>query len=130
MTTARTFPHPVPGDVVALAGCIGGAHYRYHDELQLHEGIAAALAAAGVAVQREVHLGDRCRIDILAPGGIGIEVKVDGQPVAVWRQLQRYARRPGIRTLLLVTTRARHAAGAPTALAGVPLTVLVLRGGL
>ncbi|GGM23178.1 hypothetical protein ACFFX1_10675 [Dactylosporangium sucinum] len=117
-------------DVAALAIRIGSARYRYRDELQLHDGIAAVLAAGGVTARREVPLGDRCRIDFLVAGGIGIEVKVDGEAFAVWRQLQRYARRPDIRALLLVTTRARHAAGAPAVLGDVPVTVLVLRGGL
>lgn len=113
-----------------LAAIIRRHRYRYANETELQTGIAAVLADAGVNVRREVRLSDRDRIDLFTPAGIGIEVKVDGQHRDVWRQLRRYAATGQLRELLLVTTRARHVIDAATHLGPVPVTVLLLRGGL
>jgi hypothetical protein len=90
------------------------------------------LATAGIPVEpeeREVRLGGADRIDFLFRSGLGIEVKVKGQATAVWRQLRRYAvHNDRVRALLLVTTIARHAAGSPADLDGVPVHTYVLRG--
>lgn len=118
-------------DLATLAATIAGARYRYARETDLHAGIAAVLTRAGIGPVREVRLTAAERIDLFLPAaGVGIEVKVDGQAGAVWRQLRRYAACPQIRALLLVTTRARHQLDAPAAIDGIPVRVLVLRGGL
>lgn len=104
------------------------AQLQYISEDQLQQGIAAALAGAGIAATREVRLSDGVsRIDLLA-GDVGIEVKIDGRTVEVARQLARYAQCPEISTVVLVTTRARHA-GIPDQLAGKPVIVCSLIGG-
>jgi hypothetical protein len=77
--------------------------FRYTDEDQLQEGIAAVLEQAGLEPQREVRLGARDRIDIVV-GGIGIEVKVAGSVAATFEQLQRYAEHDEIEALILVTS--------------------------
>lgn len=116
----------------AVVEAITRGRFSYRNELQLHDGIVIALNTAGIPVDasmREVRLSVGERIEFLL-AGLGIEVKVDGPTHAVWRQLARYAASDQVRELLLVTTRARHAVGAPTELRGKPVTVLVLRGGL
>lgn len=120
-------------DGPTVAALLGRARFRYRDEIELHDGIAACLTEAGIpvdATDREIRLSARDRIDFLLPGGLGIEAKVAGRPGDVWRQITRYAQHPRVRSLLLVTTRARHAVDAPTTINGKTITVCVLRGGL
>ena len=112
--------------VARVAAVIGSNRYRYSDEHQLHDGIAQALAAAGVTAVAEARLSAADRIDFLV-GTVGIEVKVGGSPAAVARQLRRYAASPGIEALILVTNRARHR-GLPAELGSVPLRVVWLSG--
>lgn len=128
MTTA-----PVDMQLQQIVDALARARFRYVHEHELHDGIAALLESIGIPVgdaDREVTLSRQDRIDFLLPSGIGIEVKVDGGPRDVWRQLGRYATHDRIQALLLITTRARHAVGAPTTLHGTPVRVAVLRGGL
>jgi hypothetical protein len=101
--------------------------YRYCDEKQLHEGLAGALSAAGYTVEREVPLTAADRIDLLV-GRVGIEVKLAGATPSVLRQLQRYARSDRLDSLLLVTTRTRHAQ-LPDHVGGKRLIVVSLLGG-
>ena len=110
-----------------IAAVIMANRYVYRDEKQLHDGIAAALTAHGHRVAREVALTNRDRIDLLVDR-VGIEVKVDGQPAAVARQLQRYAHSNQLDALILVTNRARHTQ-LPNTLAGTPLVIASLLGG-
>lgn len=97
------------------------------DEAAFQEGVAAALAARGVAFTREFALSaGRGRIDFYLPDDrIGLELKVQGSPSDVARQLQRYALAPEIDALVLVTARARLGALPPT-IGGKPLAVAAL----
>jgi hypothetical protein len=112
-----------PGQIAVV---IKGQRYRYADEARLQEGIAGALAAAGIDAEREVHLAGRDRIDFMA-GSLGIEVKIAGQPADVARQLARYAKSPEVTELMLVTTRARHRS-VPREIGGKPVYVVLLSG--
>lgn len=109
-----------------VAGILEGSRFRYADEEQLQEGIEAALVASGVIPVREVRLTPRDRIDLMV-GGIGIEVKVGSDAAAVLRQLRRYAASPEVTSLILVTSRARHAA-IPDEIDGKPVRVVSLLG--
>jgi hypothetical protein len=110
----------------AIAAVIKGQSYRYSDETALQEGIAGALAQAGIPATREVHLTAADKIDFMA-GPVGIEVKVAGQPAAVTRQLRRYATSDDVAELMLVTTRAAHRS-VPRELAGKTVHVVWLSG--
>ncbi|RNL66272.1 hypothetical protein EFK50_01195 [Nocardioides marmoriginsengisoli] len=105
-----------------------GYRYAYTDEHALHRGIDAALTVAGIQFVPEVNLSSRDRIDYVA-GTVGIEVKVKGSTAALRRQLTRYATHPTIQQLLVVTTLRRHRE-LPTSISGIPVTVLVVGGGL
>jgi hypothetical protein len=109
-----------------VAAVIKAQRYRYSGEAQLQEGIAGALAAAGITAVREVHLAGPDRIDFMA-GALGIEVKVAGQSASVARQLARYAKSPEVEELMLVTTRARHRS-VPREIGGKPVHVVLLSG--
>ena len=115
-------------DVARITRAIAGHRYRYASESELQDGLAEVLAAAGVAFEREVQIGDAGRIDFLADGGVGLEVKVGGSLAAATRQLHRYAASAEIEALVLVTGRGRLAA-LPSTIGGKPLEVVDLSGG-
>lgn len=96
--------------------------FRYADEDQLQEGIAAVLEGAGLEPQREVRLGDRDRIDLMV-GSIGIEVKVAGSVSSAFEQLQRYAEHEEVDALILVTSRYQRL---PDKAGGKPLSTISL----
>lgn len=85
---------------------LSGKRYRYHNEVALHEGLAAALDEAGIDYQREVHVTGG-RIDFVVDD-VGIEVKVNGSPDALRRQIVRYAADDRFTTFLVVTTKPVH----------------------
>ncbi|WP_416358181.1 hypothetical protein ACLNGM_09845 [Aureimonas phyllosphaerae] len=72
-------------------------------EARLQAEIGAALVAAEIPATAEHRLDQRNRIDFFADG-IGIEAKIGGGRLAVWRQLERYAAFPDITALVLVGT--------------------------
>jgi hypothetical protein len=81
--------------------------FRFGTELDLQDGIEAALTAANVEFLREHRLGTD-PIDFLVAGGIGIECKIDGGPSAVIAQLVRYSQSPDVEALILATSRHTH----------------------
>lgn len=91
----------------AIKGALTAASFHINDEAELHRAIGRVLTEAGIAHEHEVSLAPRERIDFLA-GDVGLEVKVDGTIASIFRQLQRYAQSPRVRTLLLVTPRLRY----------------------
>lgn len=107
-------------------------------EADLQAQVAAALAAAGVEVNREV-LAERGRYDILARtrgARVVLELKLRASAPAVERQAQRYALTADVDAVAVVTTSARlarelerpgHALGVDT-LGGKPFAVIALRG--
>jgi hypothetical protein len=116
----------VPDPTAAVvAEAIERFRFRYSSEDQLQEGLAGALAAAGIVAEREVRLGPRDRIDLLA-GRVGIEVKVKGAASDVARQLARYASSDRVDELVLVTTRSSHWR-VPRTVNGKPVVVVPAR---
>lgn len=95
-------------------------------ESDAQEQIAAALRGAGIECEREVRLGERDRVDILA-GRIAIEVKT--KPVSgstLWRQVQRYAGHDEVEAVVVASTLYRNVAGLPEELAGTPIIPVVI----
>lgn len=111
-----------------LAAAIRCHRYRFSSEIGLQDGIALVLGDAAIAVQREVRLSFRDRIDFLA-GDVGIEVKVKGSFSSVVAQLLRYTTHDRVAALILVTDRTQLS-GMPAILGGKPLAVVNLLGGL
>lgn len=70
---------------------------------------------------REAILGPGDVVDFLVED-VAVEVKVDGSPMEVTRQLHRYAGHDAVAALVLVTTRAKHR-GLPPTLRGKPVAV-------
>jgi len=102
-----------------ICAALRGVQFHSCDEKELQDGIAQRLAAAGVVFLREAILSPGDRIDFFI-GSIGVEVKVDGSLSQVLRQLWRYAQRPEISALILITSRAKHGP-IPPAMNGKPV---------
>lgn len=107
-----------------LAALLHSHRYTWNNEAELHKHLAAVLTEAGHTVQREVTVAPRCRIDLVVDR-TGIEVKVNGTPETVARQLQRYAHSDDLDALVLATTCVRHRV-IPAELGGLPITVVNL----
>jgi hypothetical protein len=115
-------------DLAAVTAALTANRYHHVDEHGLQAGLADALDAAGLGFEREVRLTPADRIDFLVDR-VGIEVKVQGSPTVVMRQLLRYAHSDRLDALVLVTTRRRHR-GLPRTVGRLPLTILDVGGGL
>lgn len=120
--------HPVCQTVATI---VASRRLPFGDEIACQDVIASLLTTAAIAFEREYRLGPRNRIDFYLPASkVGIEVKVQGSPSDVLRQLERYALSDAIAALMLVTGR-RTLSQLPTALHGKPLvSVATWRGGL
>lgn len=94
-------------DAVAVIEAIRRYRFRWNSERDLQDGIEVALKRGGFAYERERSLEMAGIVDFLVAGGVAVEVKVDGSPVDVLRQLIRYADRPEVRAVVLVTAQRR-----------------------
>lgn len=104
-----------------LAAALAGFRYRYQDEAELQAGLAEVLGRGPRLsqvigrVDREHRLDARSRIDFLVTSRsgrrYGVEVKMQGSPTALRRQLWRYAEFPAVEGLLLVCGRRALLAG-------------------
>lgn len=111
-------PDPLP-----ILVCLRAVRADLSNEKRAQADLAGALAAAGIAVEREVRLAPGDIIDLLC-GDIGIEVKLKGaRKRAVWAQLERYARHDRIAGLILASNLAM---GLPASAGGKPLWFLPL----
>ena len=92
-------------------------------EYDLHRLVMDALEARGIAVEHEVPLAPRCRIDLMC-GGVGIEIK-RGKPqrARLVEQLTRYARCDRVEELILVAERS---VDLPRSICGKPLRIICL----
>jgi hypothetical protein len=81
--------------------------FNFSTEKDLQTGVAVALTDFGIPFEREVVLSPKDRIDFLLPGGLGLEVKLEGSISALTRQLHRYAQLEAITELAIVVTRTR-----------------------
>lgn len=77
-------------------------------EAAMQDTIERILKSEGIKYSREHVFSPRDRIDFLI-GRIGIECKVDSSKAVVAAQLLRYAERPEVDALILVTSRHTHA---------------------
>lgn len=100
------------------------SRYRINAETEatFQAGVERVLVAEGISYLREVQIGKRDRIDFLAVGGVGIELKTQGSESEVLRQLLRYAGCKQVKSLVLCTTRAAHMQ-LPRMLLGKPLAI-------
>lgn len=118
------------GTVDRISKALRARVLRFDNEKDLQEAIALVLLKETVSFEREKALGGELGvIDFLVAGGVGVEVKIDGNPTAVAAQLLRYARSPEIRGLVLVTAKA-SLGRLPSKVGGKPFFAVPLWEGL
>src|SRR5215510_3383221 len=83
---------------------ICGYRYITGNEIDLQDGLSRVFDLNQVTYVREYDLGPNSgRIDFFLPDSrIGVELKVQGSPTGVLRQLYRYTLSPSIDSLILV----------------------------
>lgn len=114
-------------DAESIAALLVAFRFRGRAEADVQEAIAQILGDAFAdQVQREVELGKENRIDFIV-GKVGIEVKVGGSSIDVYRQVQRYASRPEIDSVIIASTKAAVLSDLPSTVGGKPLYLLHLR---
>lgn len=124
------WPAAFEAQLSRLIGILGVRPLPIGREKDLHDEIEARCHLAGIAAKREYQLGRAFgRLDLFIPSGdagdpgVAIELKADGGPSTVLRQLLRYADSPEVGALLLVTSRAALRGGLPATLNDKPLRV-------
>lgn len=122
MSTAAAIDPALRDRLSAVCACLRKYRYDASSEVAFQTGVSRALELGRFIFAREVRLGPRDRIDFLVDGGVGLELKINGAPSEVTRQLSRYAESEQIAALVLVTTRALHRMQ-PGTLLGKPLHV-------
>jgi hypothetical protein len=100
--------------------------YRYGNEVQLHEGLAAALEKEGIVFSREV-TSDADRFDFLCEGGVVIEAKIGGSATAAIRQAERYCAHDEVTAVVIASTRAWRGDFAGLTLRGKAIHVVQVR---
>lgn len=98
--------------------------FRGSNELELQDSLEKLLRSHFSEVTREAKLSPTDRVDFLVER-VAVEIKVDGSPMAVTRQLQKYLEHQEVDGVVLVTTRRKHLA-VPDTLAGKPVRVVWL----
>lgn len=75
-------------------------------EVRIHEILERALKDAGIDAKHEQKIGPRCRPDFFTAGGTVIEVKKKRpNATATLKQLEKYARLPHVKAVVLVAER-------------------------
>jgi hypothetical protein len=81
---------------------IRGYRFGLGDEKRLQDDLFSVLLPRFPEARREVQLSPGNRIDFMV-GPIGIEVKIKGQRLAIYRQCERYCEYNDVAELILLT---------------------------
>lgn len=104
---------------------------RFHAsvEKQTQADVEAALLAAGYSAVREKRLSDADIVDFMVTIGglnVALEVKTKASPMAIYRQLERYAQHDTVQAIVLLTGTAMNL---PETINGKPAAVASLGAG-
>lgn len=77
----------------------------YTSEAEMQEAVNQVLTELGISFQREFVLSPKDRVDFLTSEGIAIECKVQGQPLAIHRQIKRYCKFKEVNAIILFTAK-------------------------
>jgi hypothetical protein len=121
--------HELAGDIDRLFRVLGAYVYAVANEAELQLQVSRALDRASIQYEREVRLGPGERVDFMVRPGIALELKTQTDPVALLRQVLRYAAHPDVRYIVIGTTSHRGL-GLPSLALGKPLRSIHLAAGL
>lgn len=96
--------------------------FPLHSEAKLQQAIEKQMTQAGIPFIREYRLGTKDRVDFFSEG-LAIEIKIHGQPKAIYRQCKSYCEYDEVKALVLVTNRTM---GFPKEVNGKPCFVVKL----
>jgi alkanesulfonate monooxygenase SsuD/methylene tetrahydromethanopterin reductase-like flavin-dependent oxidoreductase (luciferase family) len=118
-------PEKLREQMSMIAEMVARHRYVYATEKDLQAAIEQVFTRNSLPFNREHELGEAGTIDFLL-GAIGLEVKIAGSPASVLEQLIRYAKRPEVEAILLVTTKSSVGRRIPPSLMGKPCLVVAL----
>lgn len=110
-------------DVGEIFHCLSSRRLSLSDEKKTQTEIADAFDECGISYEREFRLSGKDIIDFMIDGRIGIEIKIKGSRMAIFRQVERYAEHDAVKELILVTN---VPTGFPKEVNGKPVYVLNL----
>lgn len=113
-------------DLREIASILQCGRFPLTDEKRTQTAIAEGLISAKKAFQREFRLSPKEIIDFMLDKGVGLEIKIKGQRMAIFRQLERYAEIEQIQGLILATSVSMHL---PKEIKGKPVLVASLSQG-
>lgn len=96
------------------------------DEKAVQEGIEVVLDSHGFDFKREVKLSQKDIVDFMLADGVAVEVKLQGQARAIFRQCERYCEHEQVKALVLVTAKTM---GFPPEIKGKPAYFVSLSSG-
>lgn len=111
------------GTLQKVVSVLSSYSFSLSDEKVLQSEISEVLDKEGIDHRREVSLGSGEIIDFMFDCGVGMEVKIKGQKLAIYRQLRRYSQSEKIQSLILATSISM---GAPKEIEGKPVRVFSL----
>lgn len=99
---------------------LGSYRFPLSNEKILQREIAEVLTKNNIVFQKEASLQGSGIIDFLI-GDIGIEIKIKGNALSIYKQLERYCEREEIKEIILVTNRTM---GLPNKINGKPAHII------
>lgn len=105
-----------------LLQLLKGQRFQLHNEKALQAEIEALLIRNQVQHHREYYLSKGSIIDFLVEG-TGIEVKISGSAISIFRQLERYCEFDDITGIILLTNKAM---GIPSSINNKPAILINL----
>lgn len=104
-------------DIDSLMHVLRTTPFVIKDEKSVQSAIERVLKDHEITHRREVRLSDKDIVDFMIDGGIAIEVKIDGQKRAIYRQCERYCEHPAVERIVLMTAKTM---GFPSEIKGKP----------
>lgn len=105
-----------------LHDLLSKCRFTLSNEMALQAEIGSFLTINKIEYAREVRLSTKDRIDFMVEG-VGIEVKLKGRAMAIYKQCERYCGCPAVKELVLVSNRSM---GLPDEINGRPVYLLNL----
>jgi hypothetical protein len=99
----KEFVEAVEVSVKRVVEAISRKRFPLNDEKATQHGIMDALMESKEPFERERYLDAKNIIDFLTRSGVGIEVKIKGTKVSIYKQLERYSKFLCIEALVLVS---------------------------